>query len=62
MCERIGLKGRNLGIVVTCELSPRNLGDQICQDCKLEISRILLTVDLRVMDMLNFMLSLGWTG
>ena len=25
--------------------------DQICQDCELEISRILLTVDLRVMDM-----------
>ena len=24
--------------------------DQICQDCELEISRILLTVDLRVMD------------
>ena len=25
--------------------------DQICQDCELEISGILLTVDLRVMDM-----------
>ena len=24
--------------------------DQICRDCELEISRILLTVDLRVMD------------
>ena len=27
---------------------------QICQDCELEISRILLTVDLRVMDMSEF--------
>ena len=25
--------------------------NQICRDCELEISRILLTVDLRVMDM-----------
>ena len=25
--------------------------DQICRDCELEISEILLTVDLRVMDM-----------
>ena len=25
--------------------------DQICQGCELEISRILLTVDLKVMDM-----------
>ena len=25
--------------------------DQICRDCELEISRILLIVDLRVMDM-----------
>ena len=28
--------------------------DQICRDCELEISRILLTMDLRVMDMLEF--------
>ena len=28
--------------------------DQICQDCELEISGILLTVDLRVMDILEF--------
>ena len=28
--------------------------DMICQDCELEISGILLTVDLRVMDMSNF--------
>ena len=30
-----------------------NIG-QICRDCELEISRILLTVDLRAMDMLEF--------
>ena len=28
--------------------------DPICRDCELEISRILLNVDLRVMDMLEF--------
>ena len=28
--------------------------DQICRGCELEISGILLTVDLRVMDMLEF--------
>ena len=33
--------------------------DQICQDCELEISRILLTMDLRVMDMLEFDIILG---
>ena len=32
---------------------------QICRDCELEISRILLTVDLRVMDMLEFDVILG---
>ena len=33
--------------------------DQICQDCELEISEILLTMDLRVMDMLEFDVILG---
>ena len=33
--------------------------DMICRDCELEISRILLTVDLRVMDMLEFDVILG---
>ena len=33
--------------------------DQICQDYELEISGILLTVDLRVMDMLEFDVILG---
>ena len=34
----------------------------ICQGCELEISRILLTVDLRVMDMseLNVILGMDW--
>ena len=33
--------------------------DQICRDCELEISGILLTVDLRVIDMSNFDVILG---
>ena len=33
--------------------------DQICRDCELEISRILLTVDLRVMDISDFDVILG---
>ena len=33
--------------------------DQICRDCELEISRILLMVDLRVMDISDFDVILG---
>ena len=33
--------------------------DMICRDCELEISRILLTMDLRVMDILEFNAILG---
>ena len=33
--------------------------DMICQDCELEISGILLIVDLRVMEMLEFYVILG---
>ena len=33
--------------------------DQICQDCELEISKILLTMDLRVMNMSEFEVILG---
>ena len=33
--------------------------DQICRDCELEISGILLTVDLRVIDISNFDVILG---
>ena len=42
--------------------SPLGVGvriDQICRDCELEISGILLTVDLRVMDISNFDVILG---
>ena len=44
-----------------CEFSPRTKAriDQICRGCELEISEILLTVDLRVMDMLVFEVILG---
>ena len=36
--------------------------DKICRDCELEISGILLTMDLRVMDMLEFdvILRMDW--
>ena len=33
--------------------------NKICRDCDLEISGILLTVDLRVMDMLEFNVIIG---
>ena len=33
--------------------------DKICQDCELEIPGILLTVDLRIMDILDFDVILG---
>ena len=33
--------------------------DHICRDCELEILGILLTVDLRVMDMSEFVVTLG---
>ena len=33
--------------------------DQICRDCELEISRILLTLDLQVIDISNFDVILG---
>ena len=33
--------------------------DKICRDCELEISGILLTVDLKVMDMSEFDVILG---
>ena len=36
--------------------------DQICRDCELEISGILVTMDLRVMDIsdFDFILSMDW--
>ena len=59
---------KDLGLrVVTLEeslhmsysLGTRVRVDKICRDCELEISRILLTVDLRVMDMSEFDVILG---
>ena len=44
---------------VSSPLGTRVRVDKICRDCELEISRILLTVDLRVMDMSEFDVILG---
>ena len=44
---------------VSSPLGTRVSIDMICQDCELEIFRILLIVDLRVMDMLEFDVILG---
>ena len=44
---------------VSSPLGTRVRVDKTCQDCELEISRILLTVDLRVMDMSEFDVILG---
>ena len=44
---------------VSSPLGTRVNVDQICRDCELEISRILLIVDLRVMDMSAFDIILG---
>ena len=44
---------------VSSPLGTRVRVDKICQDCELEISGILLTVDLRVMDMSEFDIILG---
>ena len=57
----LGLKVKSLGksLHVSSPLGIRVRIDQICQDCELEISRILLTVDLRVMDISYFDVILG---
>ena len=46
-------------IHVSSPLGTRVNVDQICRDCELEIPGVLLTVDLRVMDMLEFDVILG---
>ena len=46
-------------LYVSSPLGTRVRIDQICRDCKLYISGILLTVDLRVMDISNFDVILG---
>ena len=60
----LGLKVKSLGksLHVGSPLGIRVRIDHICRDCELEISRILLTVDLRVMDISNFdvILSMAW--
>ena len=44
---------------VSSPLGTRVRVDIICHGCELEISRILLTVDLRVMDISEFDVTLG---
>ena len=57
----IGLKVESLGklLHVSSPLETRVSVDRICWDFKLGISRILLTVDIRVMDMSEFDVILG---
>ena len=52
----LGLNVKSLGkpLHVSSSLGIRVRIDKICRDCELEISGILLTVDLRVMDILDF--------
>ena len=44
---------------MSSHLGTRVRVDKICRDCELEILRIFLTEDLRVMDMLEFDVILG---
>ena len=44
---------------VNSPLGSRVSVEQICRDCEVEISGILLNVDLRIMDMLEFDVILG---
>ena len=46
-------------LYVNSPLVTRVSVDQICRDCELDISGILLTVDLRVMDLSEFEVILG---
>ena len=57
----LGLKVESLEkpLHVNSPLGIRVSIDQICRDCELEISGILLTVDLRVMDIADFDVILG---
>ena len=49
-------------LYVNSPLGTRVSVDEICRDCELEISEILLTVDLWVMDILDFdvILCMDW--
>ena len=57
----LGLKVETLEelLHVSSPLGTKVRIDQICRDCELAISRILLTVDLRVMDISDFDVILG---
>ena len=59
--KELGLEVETLekSLHVSSLLGTRVRVDQICWDCELEISRILLTVDLRVMDMSKFDVIIG---
>ena len=62
--EALGLEVKTLEkhLYVNSPLGTRVSVDKICQDCELEILGILLTVDLRVMDMWEFdvILRMDW--
>ena len=57
----LGLEVETLekSLYVSSPIGTRVRVDKICRDCELEISGILLTVDLRVMDMSEFEVILG---
>ena len=61
MCERIRLEVETLekSLYVSSPLGTRVSVDLRCRGCELEISGILLTMDLRVMDMSEFDVILG---
>ena len=62
--KELGLKVKTLEnpLFVSSPLGTRVSVDLICRDCELEISGILLTVDLRVMNMSEFdvILRMDW--
>ena len=59
--EGLGLEVKTLEkpLYVNSPLGTRVSVDQICRDYRLEISGIMLTMDLRVMDMSEFDIILG---
>ena len=59
--EELGLEVETLEnpLYVSSPLGTRVSVQLICRNCELEISEILLTVDLRVMDILEFNVTLG---
>ena len=58
-CKLMGCQRDPQDRGVTSPIGTRVRIHQICRDCNLEISGILLTVDLRVMDISNFDVILG---